>query len=85
MSGKRYGKRTVAEAVQLLDVYASQFAAVGQFSPREVGCMLNVGTAAGVLSRRALRLCRAISGRDPVWIGDCAAEAAQRLREGWRP
>jgi hypothetical protein len=55
----KYSKRTVDEAVQLLDVYASRDRC---FADRPSWTMLG-------LARSLVR----------------AAEAAQRLREGWRP
>jgi hypothetical protein len=84
----RYSKRTVDEAVQLLDVYASQLAThhrhmdisavqdeVGTSDPAfELAC--DTWLDSSLYSQGAdldtrLRL--------------AAAEAAQRLREGWRP
>jgi hypothetical protein len=73
----RYSKRTVDEAVQLLDVYASQTGGT------LVGAIdhLRSGTAATVLACSAWTQTN-VSG---FTLHEEAAEAAQRLREGWRP
>lgn len=70
----KYSKRTVDEAVQLLDVYASN-----------KGWFAELASALGA-RRESMSLAQAVWcvtwGRG--WVGD-ALEAAQRLREGWRP
>lgn len=70
----KYSKRTVDEAVQLLDVYAS-------YPHRTLGGVAwDVGTR-GPARKLAFRAwCE--SGSDFLVA---ALEAAQRLREGWRP
>jgi|KBSSwiStaDraftv2_1062776.scaffolds.fasta_scaffold00132_85 hypothetical protein len=77
----RYSKGTVDEAVQLLDVYASQ--AAWDVSTRLVLLRFDLGVTASshglaVLARQAVRK----HGAGMVYR---SAEAAQRLREGWRP
>lgn len=77
----KYSRRTVDEAVQLLDVYASQArdmwfslpALRHQLSLRPAACQLAIAS-------RGWWPWATFDGRR------CAAlEAAQRLREGWRP
>ena len=77
----RYSKRTVDEAVQLLDVYASQAAPMNSLPALRIHLGLRVRSC--VL---------AIRSRGWIWpwatFADRqhdALEAAQRLREGWRP
>lgn len=80
-----YGQRTVDEAVQLLDVYASQMATnhvhetLAKTSER-IGSSFDAWDVAFMawLSVHDMAL-----GSEGCRCG--GAEAAQRLREGWRP
>jgi hypothetical protein len=80
-----YSKRTVDEAVQLLDVYASQRA----WCPVICGVYMWVAMSGVMLSLDASRAAQQLAyGASASVPGDAliaAAEAAQRLREGWRP
>jgi hypothetical protein len=84
----KYSKRTVDEAVQLLDVYASQMATLTTHL-----CLSEIQAAIGASSRAfdlaydawrnaPLPTDRAVTFEE---LRECGAEAAQRLREGWRP
>jgi hypothetical protein len=77
----KYSKRTVDEAVQLLDVYASQ----AGWGTGMWWLLSDVASLTGA-DLGAARLAHA--ARDAIALPDCqhsALEAAQRLREGWRP
>lgn len=76
----KYSKRTVDEAVQLLDVYASQMF----WTPTDHHSLDEVCEALGLpdsVWNLAFDTWRKTEG-DLHWT---AAESAQRLREGWRP
>lgn len=73
----KYSKKTVDEAVQLLDVYASQVFTV-YMTMSHVAWEVGTRDPARKLAFRAW--CR--NGNDFLFA---ALEAAQRLREGWRP
>jgi hypothetical protein len=80
----KYSQETVDEAVLLLDVYASQQA--WRHSDRHV--MLDeVGADLGLSQPATYALAHAAwTNMDNTYsIYEDAAEAAQRLREGWRP
>jgi hypothetical protein len=74
----KYSKRTVDEAVQLLDVYASQMF----WAPNTHYSLDDVAAA---MSSRAWLLAFEAWVDVPGELLESAAEAAQRLREGWRP
>jgi hypothetical protein len=73
----RYSKRTLDEAVQLLDVYASSGSAfvhaADDLIGRRGGAVFDLALAAW----QKVDLCGDFKTE--------ALEAAQRLREGWRP
>jgi hypothetical protein len=77
----KYSKRTVDEAVQLLDCYAAE-------SQKRHGdaSMFDVANRAKASADGLALACEAwssaLSGDDSA---SGALEAAQRLREGWRP
>jgi hypothetical protein len=81
----KYSKRTVDEAVLLLDCYASQAAWDDDGIPAMLFPQLTrVMGPRGDAHSLAVRAWDAV----PYYDGDLqrgALEAAQRLREGWRP
>jgi len=81
----RYSKRTVDEAVQLLDVYASQMA-TNYWHETLAHTADRVGTAfdAWDLAFKSWLSVHDMS-LNSEGCRDSGAEAAQRLREGWRP
>jgi len=76
-----YSKRTVDEAVQLLDVYASQERGAGWMPLVSVGHALGVQRSSRTLAYKA----RGLPCANLEKTREDALEAAQRLREGWRP
>lgn len=73
----KYSKRTVDEAVQLLDVYASNVLS-SRVTMSATAWYVGTRGPARKLAFRAWRM----AGSDFLVA---ALEAAQRLREGWRP
>jgi hypothetical protein len=85
----KYSKHTVDEAVQLLDVYASQDFWAGDGEHESIlGTAMLLGIESVDLDTPigdATNLACAAWAELPGDIYETAAEAAQRLREGWRP
>lgn len=83
----KYSKRTVDEAVRLLDVYASQAAWARADISRPWMSMVKAAAAIGASSRALDLAAKVWDHGDMRILGlmEAALEAAQRLREGWRP
>jgi hypothetical protein len=87
MKGYRMSDKTVRDAVLLLDMYASQGdLGIGWMSLVSLGCMQGFSREARSLAHVARGCVSLKRAFDSIEEGrDAALEAAQRLRDGWRP